>query len=514
VQIAPYASFNRLASILLREFGAKYLKVLKRANASMTFSKLNFINVGPHGTFRSSGQLQTTPADIDALFAHLKATNAEKLAVHFHGGLVRENKGGEIARSMQPVYEAGGAHAVTFIWETGLIETLTRNLTRLNETELFKKLVRYVFRQLTKRLGADISGRGPGQAMTLEEIEAELSRIEKFEDFESKARSGAEALDEASLEFVVGEMEMEFLLELQGDLELVDANFSELVGDVELAPEIDQELRDAGGRGVSLFQIAKHLAKVTYRVLKRYIRKRDHGIYPTVIEEIGREFYLADFGFWIWARMKDVACEMWQPNGAIIDENAHPGSYFLKKLQTHQAAHPNFKLDLVGHSAGAIAICEMLRVSARVDTMPEIRNIMLLAPACLTQLMHDEIVSHPDRYERFRMFTMSDDNEQKDRLVPLVYTRSLLYLISGILEDAPDTPIAGMERFWTAAVPFDDPYIVETTSWLRQPGEDRMVLSVTPAGTPEGLQSASIKHGDFDNDPTTRNSLTNMVRPV
>ena len=27
---------------------------------------------------------------------------------------------------MQPVYEAGGAHAVTFIWETGLIETLTR----------------------------------------------------------------------------------------------------------------------------------------------------------------------------------------------------------------------------------------------------------------------------------------------------------------------------------------------------------------------------------------------------
>lgn len=477
----------------------------------MTFSKLNYINVGPRGTFKPSGNLHTTPADIDALFEHLSATGANKLAVHFHGGLVKEGKGATIARSMQPVFEAGGAHAVTFIWETGLIETLSRNLLRINETKLFQKLVSYVFRQLTKRLGADISGRGPGEPMTMVEIEAELSRIEKFEDFDATARSGAAALDEADLEFALGEMEMEYLLELQGDTEFADSDFSELAGDTHLEPAVDQELRDEDGRGLSLFQVAKYLSRITYRVIKRYMKNRDHGLYPTVIEEILREFYLADFGAWTWSRMKDVAAEMWLPNGPVIGESSHPGTYFLERLAAHQAANPDFKLDLVGHSAGSIAICQMLRASVAAGTLPKIRNIAFLAPACVMQLMYVEMVKHPDRFEAFRMFTMSNAFEQDDHLVKMVYTRSLLYLISGVLEDEADIPIAGMQRFWTGTAPFGAPYLVETAGWLKAAGEDRVVLSVTPSDASDGLKSASEKHGDFDNDDLTRVSLTHLI---
>lgn len=477
----------------------------------MPFSRLNYINVGPHGTFKPSGKLHTKPSDIDDLFAHLEAEGTRKLAVHFHGGLVDEGKGENVARSMREVFEAGGAHPVTFIWETGLFETLGRNLTRIDDTKLFKKVVRFVFRQLTKRLGADISGRGPAEPMTMAEIESELSRIEKFEGFEATARSGADALDEADLEFAVDQMEMEYLLELQGDIDLADSDFSDLVGDVKLDPAVDQELRGADGRGVSLFLIAKHLARITYRVLKRYVRKRDHGLYPTVIEEILREFYLSDFGAWTWSRMKDVSAEMWLPNGTVIDEQAHPGTYFLEKLSAHQAAHPEFTLDLIGHSAGSIAICHMLRAANAAGVMPAIRNIIFLAPACLTRLMHAEILSHPDRYDTFRLFTMSDAYEQQDQLLKGVYTRSLLYFISGVLEERPDIPVAGMERFWSGVKPFDAPYLVETADWLQKAGAKRLVLSVTAPGAPDGMKSASVAHGDFDNDDLTRASLTHWI---
>ncbi len=473
------------------------------------FSKLNYINVGPHGTFKPSGNLHTTVAEIDAIFDHLIQTNTSKLAIHFHGGLVKEANGESTARSMQPVYEAGGAHSVTFIWETGLIETIARNLTQINNTKLFQKLLRYVFRQLTKRLGVDISGRGPGEAMTMAEIEAELDRIEKFETFDKRARGGAQTLDEASLEQAEQEMIVEYQFELQSDQDFLESEERLLFEETYLKQEIKTDLKE-DGKGLELLKVAKVLAKVTYRVLRRYWKGRDHDLYPTTVEEILREFYLADFGEWVWGRMKDIAEQMWLPNTLPLSENSHPGTYFLEKLKIHQTANSGFNVDFVGHSAGAIAICHMLRSAELAATMPAIRNIVFLAPACLSKLMYDEVVQKPDRYDGFRMFTMQDKYEKKDRLVPVIYTRSLLYLISGVLEPEVDIPLAGMERFWTGKKPFDDDYLVETADWLKEDSKHRTILSVTSGGS-EGMRSSSEKHGDFDNDDATRASLTHMV---
>lgn len=474
------------------------------------FTKLNYVNIGPHGTFKPSGNLHTRPEDIDAIFEHLSTTGADKLALHFHGGLVAENKGERIARNMRPVYTDGGAHAVTFIWETGLVETIWRNLTDINETKLFQKLIRMVFRQLTKRLGADISGRGPGEPMTLAKIEAELDKVEKFDGFDAVARGGAAQLDEDELDFIRDEIEEELRMELELDEEFQELSEDMFKEDPHLAPSVERSLRASAGRGPTLFQVAKFLAKVIYRVLKRYVRKRDHGLYPTVIEEILREFYLADFGSWVWGNMKDVAAEMWLPNPGPIEEASHPGRHFMEKLAAHQAQHPGFRVDLIGHSAGCIAICHMFHAAGAAGLGLDIRNVIFLAPACLTRLMHREIVLHPQRYLSFRMFTMSDDYETKDHLVPVVYTRSLLYLISGVLEDEADIPLAGLERHQTGEPPYADPYLVATSNFLKAAGGDRLVLSVTSAGAP-GLESTSEKHGDFDNDPKTLDSLKHII---
>lgn len=474
------------------------------------FSHLNYVNVGPHGTFRPSGQLKTTPGDIDAIFAHFATTNATRISIHFHGGLVSESRGLGIAKSMEPVYTSAGAHALSFIWETGLVETLTRNLTDINETKLFQKLLRYAIRELTKRLGADLTGRGEGEPMSMAEIEAELDKLEKFDSFDATARGGAARLNEEELEFIRDEMELDLLLEIEQDDEfgaLADDLFAE---DPHLSGSAVKDLQSADGRGPTLFQIAKLLASVVFRVLRRYVRGRDHGLYPTVIEELLREFYLDDFGGWVWGNMKDVSRQMFLPNEGPITEDSHPGTYFLEKLAAHQATHPGFIVDLIGHSAGSIAICNLFRAAENSSIALSVRNVLFLAPACTARQMHDEIVSRPDRYETFRMFTMGDAFEKKDQLVKGIYTRSLLYLISGVLESDADTPIAGMERFWTGSAPFGAPFLVANTQWLKEAGKARTVMSVT-SGNGAGLNSTSEKHGDFDNDIPTRTSLSEII---
>jgi hypothetical protein len=83
----------------------------------------------------------------------------------------------------------------------------------------------------------------------------------------------------------------------------------------------------------------------------------------------------------------------------------------------------------------------------------KVRNELFLAPACRLDLFAGSVARKPDRFAHFRMFTMRDENEKRDRLVPFLYPRSLLYLVSGALEDIPDAALAGLDHHIARAVP-------------------------------------------------------------
>jgi len=475
------------------------------------FSPLNYINVGPHGTFRESGNLKTNPEDIDAIFEHLEQTGQGKLAVHFHGGLIGEAKGKEIAEKMWKLFK-DDAHPVTFVWETGFIETVSRNLNELFPTKLFQKVVKYAIRRAAAKLGGGIGGKGPGEEMTLTEIEAELASVDRFDRFDQGAKDAAAVMDEAELDAIATEIQAEVELDLDADPDIIDIletepPITELL-DPAFVDEVQAEKSDKGF--ISTAKLALHISKIVYRVIKRFIRKRDHGFYPTVVEETLRELYLADFGAWVWGNMKEIAEAMWQPNTLPLTDDSHPGTYFLEKLAAHQQAHPGFTIDLAGHSAGSIAICHLLdRIEERFPALA-IRNLLLLAPACTSELFRQEIAAQPDRFDGFRMFTMKDDLETKDRLVPAVYTRSLLYFISGVLEDTWDIPLAGLELQSRGTAPYDSRELLEVQRFVRAPGTLRLVLSETTGQGP-GLNSASHAHGDFDDDTETLTSLKVIV---
>lgn len=466
------------------------------------FSALNYLNVGPGGTFQRSGNLQTRPADIDAIFNKLRQDQRNKLTIHFHGGLVDEGAGLAIARKMAPVYEAAGSHPVTFVWETGLVETITRNLTKIHNTKLFQKLVVYVLREVAKQLGGGIGGKGPGERMTLSEVEKELTRIDKFDRFDPGARGTARVMAEVDVEEARGDIAL-------GLRETMDADgFPEFVesGEAEteyLAPHIGQQGIGQSKGLVSLSVFVKLLTKVAYASILRFVRGRDHGLYPTVVEEILREL-------WVWSGMKDAAAAMWAANQVPVNDDSHVGTYFLDKLTAYQQANPGLVVDLVGHSAGSIAICHMFRAAAQRASQLSLRNVVFLAPACTSELFHMEVVSHPQRFAAFRMFTMADAFESKDQLVTGIYTRSLLYFISGVLEREADVPLAGLARNLSAEKPYDAPELLRIATWLNEAGRNRLILSVT-SGTAAGLISASTTHGDFDDDFPTLESLKVII---
>ena len=475
------------------------------------FSTLNYINVGPNGAFTPSGRLTTTPTDIDAIFASLVTNQTKKLAIHFHGGLIKEGAGLEIARKLAPAYAEAGCHPITFVWETGLVETVTRSLSRLSETKLFQKLVEHVIGQVVKRLGGGIGGKGPGEALSSEEIASELEQEDAFDRLDTGARGAASLLGVADLDAQFAEIETELAYEFEADAELMDLINSGMAETEHLKPDLRDATLPGEAKGlIATATLVKAAATVTFNVVRRYLRRTDHGIYPTVIEEVLRELYLADFGAWVWQGMKDVARNMWVPNVNPIGVNSRVGSYFTEALAAHQATHPDLTVDLIGHSAGAIAICELFKAAAASNVPLKIRNVLFLAPACRSDLFLAEIVNHPDRFAAFRMFTMRDEWERKDRLVPRIYTRSLLYFISGALEADPGVPISGLARHFSGAAPYDTPDLLKIAGWLNAPGANRLVLATTGQALP-GFASMALRHGDFDDDEATRASLVALL---
>lgn len=466
------------------------------------------VNIGPQGTFRKSGHYQTLPADIDAMFRKFEATGVRKLALYFHGGLVSEKSGLTTAREIAPVIKAAGAEPICIVWETGLIETLRNNLLKIGQSTLFDKIRNTLIKRLIKQFDSGTVGiRGTTEPLSDAAIYAELNTHQPFEAYGMKRLRAAgkssieEAInDEAELK---AELEKAFRKDVESDESFKQA--------VEL--QKNKQSRTLQARSfVSSAGLIKSLVNIAIRVIRRFTQKRDHDFYPTLIEEILREFYIAEIGAWVWDSMKVKSLEMWNTNTSPVTEHAFAGTYLLQKIAEYVTAHPGTTIDLIGHSAGSCAICHLLQRSAILHPDLKFRRIVLMAPACRVDLFDAELLSKPERYKALRIFTMRDENEKKDVLVPGLYTHSLLYLVSGILEEGGegyDEYILGMEKYYQDVLPYkNDPLLNRIKAHIYKNLPEQLVLSDTLSNALEGYRSTALKHGDFDSDTETLKSIT------
>ncbi|XOC78093.1 C1 family peptidase [Microvirga sp. M2] len=161
------------------------------------------------------------------------------------------------------------------------------------------------------------------------------------------------------------------------------------------------------------------------------------------------------------------------------------------------------RLHLVGHSAGAIVLGYLLSALERFRLKRlELGSVHLMAPACTTEFFKE----HYEPYlagkgglrlqDRIYLYNLTDRLEQDDTVsanFPLLpsYGHSLLYLVSRAYEQAPNTPLAGMQIY------------------ARGLGSHAKLDIAYSTGN--GGKTASRSHGGFDNDAATLGTIMSRV---
>lgn len=503
---------------------------------------------------RIGGDADTAPSDVDAIVDELRSDPRGHLVLYFHGGLVPKTSGIAIAERLAPAFLVGG-YPVFYVWESGAWETIRNNLLELAQEPVFKQLLRKVLEYTIDRIGGVKGGRSilPGN-VDPQKVKAEVDRFFAnpsretlpYRDFEGLAKGNAARssnVDEAEIQADL-ESDPEFSRALATLPDLRPSTRSAL--GVSLVPErrsafseavADKVSEGPGGRGIiAWFKVAMMVKNILVSVLRRHRSGRDHGLYATVLEEIVREVKLGGSGLneWgkalQWNRMKKDCLDAFGPG-----DDAYAGTALIARLKrAMDAGYPLRRVTLVGHSTGAVFIAHWL--DSALKMLPESTkvDVLLLAPAITYGQFDECLAHHRDRIGNFRMFCMRDALERDDQVWGgdgeldgsndwrrFIYPSSLLYLVSGILEstgrgdeieDAPDMPLLGMERFHALSEIYseaDFPEVKRVRDWLDAiPG--RVVWSRT-SGECDGMNSGSIDHGAFDDDEPTLASLSYLL---
>ena len=500
----------------------------------------------------------TTPADLDSIVQAIANTANGNLVVHSHGGLVSAPSGMQIAERLLPVYADGG-HPLFFIWESGAWETIRNNITELAHEPVFRQLLRKALEYALGRLGGSNGSRSilPG-AVDAAKVRATLDAFTADPSLATIPYRGfVPVLDDAHARSAGVHIDLD---EIEADLEEDDEFRRALATLPDLEPGSRSALLPAGTaevrrtpfslaasevlsekpgtRGlVTFLQAAKVLVRVLKGVLSRYADHRDHGLYATVVEELIRTMKVGGSGLNEWGKALQWNRMKKDCSDAFGTDPLCAGSAFMKRLaQGFPDGTTPGRITLIGHSTGAIYICDWLEAADRLLPKDWKFDVVFLAPAVTYARFAEAIEKHGHRIGNFRLFALKDQLELDDQVWGsdeslgdakdwrrFLYPSSLLYLVSGILEsraesdgtlvDEPDMPLVGMERYFARTGVYTDaafPEVAKVRNWMKAKTHGA-VWSVT-AGEPPGCNSACNDHGGFDNEPATLESLRHIVK--
>ena len=500
----------------------------------MTLSKDHYL-VSRHGTFDTSGSPHaTTQADLDHLFATLATDkNRDRLVLHFHGGLVDFVSGMTAAEDITKLYADVAAYQVFFLWQTALFDVLSEktfldaicpNISQVFNDPFFQQVLLRVTQFVKGKFDATNGGAIdrwldlPSKEEVLEELKNPKDGQEPYSDIDSTALPEDTRLHRQEEKVFREHLTHNDPVLKQHAQDLVikhaPAALKEKISMHTTATAVSSppfsltfiehflaEIRDIALEEieeVANFFIIGRCITVLNRVLDRFAQRRDHGVFPTIVEEILREFFIGKVGKEVWDGIKKEAADTFGTSPACT------GTAFLRGLRTYCDTNPNAHITLVGHSAGGIYICEFLQHAHAFLPQNVTFDVILLAPANSYKLFSDTLKTYQSRIQAVRIFAMSDDLEQKDALIPGVYPLSLLYLVSGILEDEADTPILGMQRYFTDKPPYTLPEVQFTFSYLSK-YQTSHIWSLSSGG--DGLSSDAKSHATFYSEAITMKSV-------
>lgn len=492
-----------------------------------------------------------TRADVAATFAAFRAQKQTKrLALFFHGGLVDKASGQQGAANEFAAY-TGHAFPLFFIWESGFGEVLAHHLPLIFAETIFGRLLSHASDLVGPKVAAPQAGVNAVQTvdaapMTLssDEIDTFLEAVKSDPIVQNEAVAIARSSQDANavLTQSVTTQPMVLSQRTQMSPEIVSAVRGAFVqanrpaGEGAATTTVQAIPFTGAGALQAAFSIAKAAVPVLLNTIKRFAQGRDHGLTCTLVEEILRALYAANFGSAIWEEMKKETEDAFGP-----DSSRFGGTAVIEELCQLAKDKPDTRITLIGHSTGGVYIGNFLThvdqaLTAQGDAATKF-DVILLAPANTYDFFSSKYV--PGRVSGIRIFQMKDSVEQQDHLLTKdvgpgdpsilgkVYPRSLLYLVAGVCEsfegqggsgkhalDGFDMPILGMDRYYdnngvfTAA---DYPSIGMLRTEFPVPAVGpafARVLSPTDLTTAQlGFRCTALKHGNFPGDEFTIESL-------
>src|SRR5262249_3980671 len=221
--------------------------------------------------------------------------------------------------------------------------------------------------------------------------------------------------------------------------------------------------------------------------------------------EIMREFYVRAAGRVLWQGMKEAI------EGAFKYEADCGGAGLVREMQTLWQSNIKPCVTLVGHSAGAIYVARLLR-ELHEKMHPSFRaHVFFTAPACTLSYLARSLDQAGSRIANLRIFGMGDPIERRDAVASMVYPASLLYFVSGVLEDDRDQPLAGMQRYYSSPYVrngFGDIAFVKGQAILSRP--HAYVWAQTTGF--EGANCDMTSHGGWVDAPATLASVKFLIQ--
>jgi hypothetical protein len=168
------------------------------------------------------------------------------------------------------------------------------------------------------------------------------------------------------------------------------------------------------------------------------------------------------------------------------------------------------EIHLMGHSAGAIMQGHFLSAMKTQDLKAS--SVQLWAPACTvafaTAKYGSAFANKVADPKTTLIDVLSDANELSDPCVPVLYSKSLLYLVSRALEPDHKTPVLGMQRAWpnwSAGADFMDGAQRILDNWGAASKGVVLGPSITETEVPirhetNKDETISAGHGSFDNN--------------
>lgn len=498
-----------------------------------------------------------TREDVASSFTAFRAAGSpSRLSLFFHGGLVDKSSGQQGAAREYDLYK-DIAFPLFFIWESGFFEVLSHHLPLIFAETIFGRVVAHANDLILGKLHATqaapaqeqiamFSTRANETPEKLDEIAVSTAELDAF----MTAIKNDPLVQNEAVAIAKNSTNIESLMSSPAKraLQLSPRTF--------LSPEIVSSLRGAyaqansrnagkvtnldalplsiGGALEAAWAIAKAAVPVIVNCVRRFASHRDHGVTCTIVEEVLRALYLANFGSSTWEEMKRETEDSFG-----TDSSVYGGTAVIEEVCQLLKDKPSTPITLVGHSTGAVYIGNFLRhidvaLLAQGDTTSAF-DVILMAPANTDDFYAK---NYGKRVQGIRIFQMSDTTEQQDHLMSKdcgpndpsilgkVYPRSLLYLVSGICEsfdaqgatnslDADDMPILGMDRYFAEIATFSgvnyqsvcdlrNKFVIGPPAF---PSKFVRVLSPTPAKPNDGFRSTSEKHGNFPGDKPTIASI-------